>query len=366
VMKKQVIDSGYLKEQFAKGLKAVQGLLRQGIPEAEPAGGLLGLDIGTDSVKIARLDTDKQPFVLLGYAVEKIDQKNVRDTVSRAIKKSGASQEEVCVLSLSGQGVVSRYVELPLMSKAELESSMKFEIEKYVPFPLAEVSTDYAVAGEMKDKAKTSILIAAAKNDLVGRKAALAQELSLKVKALDLDALALANFYTEIVGKQSLPACYAVINIGRSNSNMNILVEGRPFLSRDIFIGGEDLTKKISEVLEIDMTEAEALKFTPGLKEEAVQSAMEPVLGNLASEIRVSLDYFESRGNRSVDKVFMTGGTSRLRGLREYLEHALAVDVEKMDFTDRLKLAASIDAEAFKAEADLLAVSLGLALRTEK
>lgn len=364
-MKINIPGNHQFKEQWARGLLTLKGLLQQSVPQPEAAPGLLGVDIGTDSVKICRLDFDKQSLVLTGYCTEKIEEKKITDAVARCMKKCTCA-DDLCVLSLSGQGVVSRYVELPLMNKSELESSMKFEIEKYVPFPLAEVATDYAVAGEMKEKAKLNILIAAAKNELVQRKCTLARELNLKVKALDLDSLALANFYTDIVGKQNIPACCAVIHMGRTNCNMDILVEGHPFLSRDIFIGGDDLTKKIAESMEVELSEAEVLKCSPGQKQESLETAVEPVFNSLASEIRVSLDYFESRGNRAVEKVFISGGTSRMMGLQGYLKHALALDVEKVDYADRVKLSSSVNAEAFRADSDLLTVALGLSLRTEK
>lgn len=357
------MDSQRLKNQFNESLISVRGLLKQGMPAPEVERGIWGVDIGTDAVKICRLDATKEPFVLLAYVVQKVDNKNYRDALSRALAKTAALRNGLCVFSVSGQGVVSRYVELPSMSKYELESSMKFEIEKYVPFSLAEVVTDYTVFGEMKGKAKMNILIAAAKNDLIQKKFAVAQELGLKVKAVDLDSLALANFYTEIVGKTKSDGCCAIINMGKMCCNMDILVDGQPFLSRDIFVGGDDFTKKIAEALDLDMPEAEKLKCAPQGREEEVFSIWDPVLSNLTSEIRVSLDYFESRGSKAADAVLITGGTSRLHGIREYMEHALAVDVKILDYAGRLKLGDGIDRQAFAADSDLLAVSLGLALR---
>jgi len=357
------MDSQQLKNQFNESLMSVRGLLKQGIPAPEVERGTWGVDIGTDAVKVCCLDVSKQPFVLSAYVIEKVDNKNYRDALSRVLAKTGVLQNGTCVLSVSGQGAVSRYIELPSMNKAELDSSMKFEIEKYVPFPLAEVVTDYAVLGEMKGKAKTNILIAAAKNELIHKKFTLAQELGLKVKAIDLDSLALSNFYTEIVGNPKGCACCAVINMGKTCCNMDILVDGQPFLSRDIFVGGDDFTKKIAEMRDLDLPEAEKLKCAPQGREDELSSIWDSVLSNLTSEIRVSLDYFESRGSKAADLVLITGGASRLCGIREYMEHALAVDVKFLDYADRLVLGGGIDRQAFVADSDLLAVSLGLALR---
>ncbi len=357
------MDLQQLKKQLNGFPMAVKGLLNQKMLAAKVESGTWGVDVGTDAVKICRLDVSRQPPVLSAYVVEKVANKNYRDALSRALAGDRTIQNGVCVFSVSGQGAVSRYIELPSMNKTELESSMKFEIEKYVPFPLADVATDYMLLGEMKGKAKMNILIAAAKNELIQRKFTLAQELGLKVKAMELDSLALANFYTEIIGNVKNDACCAVINMGKTCCNMDILVDGQPFLSRDIFIGGDDFTKKTAETLSLDIPEAEKLKCTPKGREDELFSIWEPVLSNLTSEIRVSLDYFESRGGKAADLVLITGGASRLAGIREYMEHALAVEVKFLDYTDRLALGEGIDRQAFAADSDLLAVSLGLALR---
>ncbi|HAJ57809.1 MAG TPA: hypothetical protein DCL35_08650 [Candidatus Omnitrophica bacterium] len=325
--------------------------------------GSLGVDLGSYAVKIVRLEANKDNAKVLGFGIEKVVDKNYRDALSRAMVKAGVSSGQSAVLSVAGQGVVSRYIELPLMNKSELESSMKFEIEKYVPFPLGEVSADYAIVNEMREKAKMSVLIAAAKNDLVAKKCNIAKEVNLNLKAIDLDCLALANFAAELAGMREKGSCYGIINIGRAVSNIDILVDGIPYLSRDIFIGGDDMTKKMAEDLELEYAEAEKLKIDPGKKKDELMAVWDPVLNNLASEIRVSLDYFEARNNRAVDRIYVTGGSSRMDGIEAYLKHLLAVEVSKLDYAGKLKFDETVDVNEFKTSSDFLAIALGLALR---
>ena len=357
------IDFRLAKDLWEKWSGMIKDLFAKSMAPSTSASGSLGIDIGSSQVKVMRLEAGKDGIKILGYGVEKIVERNVRDAVSKALVKAKASPEQPAVISLSGQGVVSRYIELPIMSRADLESSMKFEIEKYVPFSMADVTADFAVVYEMKDKAKMSVLIAAAKNDLVAKKAALAKEMGLGLKAVDLDCLALANFFTEFCGAEKKGSCVGIINLGRSVCHINVLVDGTPHLSRDIFMGGDDLTKKMAEALEVDLDDAERLKIEPGKRLAELAPVWDQVLGNLAAEIRVSLDYFEARMNRSVDKIYMTGGTSRLTGLQDYMSHALGTEAKKLDFSDRLLCDESLDRAAFKKDADLLAVALGLALR---
>ncbi len=338
-------------------------LFSKSLAQTSVSGGSLGVDIGTYSVKVVRIEAGKDGTKVLGFGIEKVLDKNYRDALSKALLKAKSSSDQSAVISVAGQGVVSRYIELPLMNKSELESSMRFEIEKYVPFPLGEVSADYAVIHEMREKAKMYVLIAAAKNDLVAKKVNLAQEVNLNLKAVDLDCLALANFASEAAGLSGKGNCFGIINIGKSVSNIDILVDGIPYLSRDIFIGGEDITKKMVEGLELEYAEAEKLKNDPGQKKEELLTIWDPVLNNLAAEIRVSLDYFEARNNRAVDMIYITGGSSRLDGIEAYLNQLLAVNISKLDYTEKLKFDESVNIEEFRSSQDLLAVAIGLALR---
>lgn len=338
-------------------------MLAKSMEQTSQVSGALGVDLGNYAVKLVRIEASKDGIRVLGAAVEKVLDKNYAEALGRALAKARATAEQPAVLSVSGQGVVSRYIELPIMNKSELESSMKFEIEKYVPFPIADVSSDYAVIHEMKDKAKMSVLIAAAKNDLIQKKCKIAKEVNLNLKAIDLDSLALANFAAEVAGLKEKGSCCGIINIGKSASNIDILVEGVPYLSRDIFIGGDDLTKKMVEALEIEYAEAEKLKLNPGKRHEELLSIWDPVLNNLAAEIRVSLDYFEARNNRAVEKIYIVGGSSRIDGIEPYLNHLLSVEIKKLDYAPKLKFDDSVDQDDFRANSDLYAVALGLALR---
>ena len=344
-------------------VSSIKSLFSKSVEETLSPSGSLGIDIGSSSIKVVRLEVSKETFKVLSFAVEKIQDKNYREALSRALAKAKVAAGGFAVISVSGQGTISRYVELPLMNKSELESSMKFEIEKYVPFPLAEVATTYTVVEEMRDKAKMTILIAAAKNDLVQKKCALMNGVNVNVRVVDLDCLALANFATQVIFAKEKKYCVCVIQMGRTVCHINILVDGVPQLSRDIFIGGDDITKKISEALDLSYPEAEKLKNTPGTRQGEVLHIAEAVLNSLAEEIRISLDYFEARTNRAVDKIFMCGGLSRLAGLGDFLNHILSVDVKVLDFTDKLILDSSLNQEEFKENSDLLPVALGLALR---
>ncbi|MFH1691624.1 MAG: type IV pilus assembly protein PilM [Candidatus Omnitrophota bacterium] len=344
-------------------IEQVRGLFSGSFVQKDVVSGSVGIDIGSTTIKVMRLEKGKEKIRVFGFAIEKIVNKDCRDALSRALIAAHVAPHQCAAVSVSGQGVVSRSIELPLMNKSELESSMQFEVEKYVPFPITEVSSDYAIIQEARDKAKMSVLIAAAKNDLINQRCELAKGVNLDLKVVDLDCLALANFFTEIVGWQGKGSCIGVINIGKSVSNINILVDGVPHLSRDIFIGGNDITQRISEIYEMDYAQADSLKISPQDKEKELIDAWETVLNNLAAEIRVSLDYFEARNNMAVEKIFITGGSSRLKNIEEFLGQALGVEIKKIDYVSKISFEEGVDKNKFEENSDLLAIALGLALR---
>jgi len=340
----------------------IKGLVSKTLAQNPSSQGRLGIDIGSSFVKIVWFDGIGDDSKVLGFAVEKVVDGRKKEALIKAFARVGAGTQTPAVISVSGQGVVSRFIELPIMNKAELESSMKFEIEKYVPFSIADIVADHVIVAELKEKAKILVLVAAVKNEVVNKKHALVKELNLNLKAVDLDCLALANFFSEVITKKGEDSCYGIINIGKTVTNLNILVGGLCFLSRDIFIAGDNITKKLKESLEVDIQEAERLKIDPKSKQEEVMNIWEPVLSNLASEIRVSLDYFESCGHRAVEKIYICGGSSRLLKLDEYLKHHLGVEVNKVDKLKGVKFDGVSNSEDFKKNIDILLVALGLAL----
>jgi len=351
-----------LKSAAKDATGAVMDIFARSMSQGAGPRGSVGVDIGSYAVKAVRLESSKEGLKLLGFGVQKVVDRNYLDALVKSLAKAGATPDQSAAIAVSGQGVVSRYIELPIMNKADLESSMRFEIEKYVPFALTDVATDYTIVQELKDKAKMSVLIVAAKNDLVQKKSDLARQVNMNLRAVDLDCLALVNFYSEICAAKKA-GCVGLVNLGRTVANMDILVDGFPYLSRDIFVGGDDITKKMCEVLEIDAEQAEALKHDPGPRQKELYAVWDPVLNNLAAEIRVSLDYFEARMNRTVEQVWITGGLSRLAGLHGYLHPLLGVEVHSLEFVDRLLCAETVDRRVLQEEADLLAIALGLALR---
>lgn len=253
------------------------------------------------------------------------------------------------------------------MDEEELKQALKFEGQKHIPFPVAEVNMDgYILKKDLPDS-KMLVLLAAVKKDLVGKRIKFIEDAGLKINAIDMDSLALVNaFNHNYSGEEALKAkTVALLNIGASMSNLNILEDGIPRLSRDIYSAGNNLTQKIQDAFALDLKSAEEFKLYPDkISLDKLMKVVEAALSNLAAEIRVSFDYYESQSASSVGEIFLSGGGSACSGLSDILANAIGVPVRYWDPLKRINSANGIDAEKLKPLSAQLAVAVGLALRS--
>jgi len=246
------------------------------------------------------------------------------------------------------------------MSEDELKQSLKFEVQKFIPFPINEVNLDSYILRENLSENKMLVLIAAVKKEFINQRLKLIQEAGLKINTVDIDSLALVNAfkfnYPQDTDDTIKNRTVAILNIGASMSNLNILENGLPVLSRDIFLAGNNLTQKVQGPLGLDSQAA---------KEKANNAAgvVESELAGLAKELRESFDYYESQSASSVIKIFLSGGGSRFPGLKDMLANLLSIEVQNWDPFRQISIADTIDPEKLKALSNQLAVAVGLALR---
>jgi type IV pilus assembly protein PilM len=315
----------------------------------------LGLDIGTAKVKSVKLKFSKESVELCGF-----------DTVPSLKEIVPLLEIKKVNISVSGPSVIIRYVSFPMMKASELKQALKFEAQKHIPFPIAEVNLDgYILKQDLPDN-KMLVLVSAVKKEVVSQRLKIIEEAGLRVNVIDIDSLALINAFNLNYSqeKETKTKTVALLNIGASFSNLNILEGNSPRLSRDIHIAGNNFTQRISDMLGIDFKSAENLKLNPDKEKlPQVSSALEPVLTNLATEIRTSFDYYESQNASSVVKIFLSGAGSKFSGLKDMLANLLDIEVEYWDPLKKINIAKNLDAARLKASADQLGVAVGLALR---
>ncbi len=321
----------------------------------------IGLDIGTHTLKSVKLRFTNDAVELCGF-----DLQPVESGLGEALKKIKESEKARVNIAVSGPMTVIRYAEFPRMEEAEFIQALKFEAQKYIPFSLNEVNLDGSILKEGLPDNKMHVLIAAVRKELVVQRLKLLEEARIKVNLIDIDALSLINAFNFSYGQDQAikEKPVALLNIGATTSNLDILENGIPYLSRDISVAGNNFTHRIADTLGIDFKSAEAIKVNPDSQQAAkMAGVIEPVLANLAEEIITSFDYYESQGTSSVAKLFLSGGGSKLTGLKDMLANSLGKDTEYWEPLKGISLSNNIDSKEISAGSGQLAVAVGLALR---
>lgn len=313
----------------------------------------IGLDIGTSTIKLATLKFTKDKAELYDFYLEPI-QSDLTQTIRRITQLTDTKAVNSIPMfrygvniSVSGPSTIIRYVNFPKMNDNELKQALKFEAEKHIPFPIAEVNLDSHILKQDLPDDKILVLLAAAKKEFVNQRLKIIEDAGINVNIVDIDSIALINAFNFNYSQDDddfKAKTIALINIGASLSNLNIL-EGRlPCLSRDIHMGGNNFTHRVADVSGIDFKSAEELKLNPDEESSnKVALAIESVLSNLAQEIRASFDYYESQRASSVVKIFLSGGGGLFAGLKDMLVNLLGIEVEYWDPLRVIDISNSID-----------------------
>ena len=156
----------------------------------------------------------------------------------------------------------------------------------------------------------------------------------------------------------------ALVDIGATKTNINIMKGNTSYFSREVYLAGDDFTEAIARHLRIETVEAEELKRNPQGREPELEDALLPTLDDLANEIHLSFDYFENQFDQEVTDVLLSGGSVRTAGLTSVFERVFDTKVETWDPTENLDLRGDlIDLEELKAAACQLPIAVGLGSR---
>ncbi|MDO8581112.1 MAG: type IV pilus assembly protein PilM, partial [Candidatus Omnitrophota bacterium] len=266
--------------------------------------------------------------------------------------------------AVSGKGTLIRYIEMPEMSLPELRDAFAIEADKYFPFAQDQIYTDCYILESDPKRKKMQVMVAAAKKELIDERVKLLTELGSQVEFIGINPIALANALN-VLGfgeKEKENKVIALLDLGDAVSNVTIFVNRLPRFTRDIYVGGRDFSKRISNALGLSLDEAEALKKNPGEKKEQMLNACESSIGNMVQELRLSFDYFENEKNSDITHLLLTGGGCMLEGLSEHLEKTLEIKTSCWNLVDLLRVAPHINVNDLNQKSFKLGVALGLAL----
>lgn len=322
----------------------------------------VGLDIGSHNLKVVEIEEKRDSLKIVNAKMLNISQeKNIPQAINKAFKEANISTKKVNI-SVSGENVVARYLSMPAMTEAELKKAMVFQLEDHIPFKPEEVYTDYYVLKEEPNsKSKMRVFLVATKRDLLDERVRMLREAGLEPQVITTDALALKNaFYFNYPAKND--ANITLLNIGDKITNLLITHQKVPYFVRDTRFGGDVITTLIQTKLQLEKKAAEELK--ENLKEQSpeILKIIKGTLGNLVNEIFVSLDFYENLTEQRIDEIYITGGSSQLGGLKEFLDGYLNLKLIPLEPFKKFAFSENVPMEAISKLSPYFAVAVGLAL----
>src|ERR671926_565978 len=340
--------------------------------------GLVGLDIGSSSVKAVELQGKMGALSLVNLGFQGLQPDTVVDgqimelnDVSGVIAGLFASHQfetDRVAAGVSGSSVIVKNIIVPQMTREELEGSIDWHAEEHIPFEISDVSLDYQVVGSGADS--LHVLMAACKRDFVANLKQAIQLAGKQPAVIDVDAFALQNCY-EVNYQPAANLVVALLNVGASTMNINILRGVRSVFTRDVSVGGNQYTSLLQKELGLTYEQAEQVKrggeAPSNVQPEEIDAALESVSDMLALEISKTFDFYRATaedGDGSVQKIMISGGGSKLRGLTEFLSNRFEMPVERLDPFRQIKVdARRFDPDYMREVVPELAVAVGLALR---
>lgn len=338
---------------------------------------LVGIDIGSSSVKLIQLRQvkDRYELVHLGMAAlppETIVDHSVMDSVTlvdclRGLVENQKVKTKNVATSVSGHSVIIRNIYLPSMTSDEVEASIEWEAEQYIPFEISDVNLDFQILGpDSKDPAQMKVLLVAAKKEFVQDYLTVFGECGLTPVVVDIDCFAVENAYQLNYDPES--GLVALLNIGASSMNINILKDGVSVFTRDIQNGGNLFNEELQKRLGLNGEEAERVKLgemTGDVDAATVAEVLRYASETLAQEIQRSLDFFAATSvDGKAGKLYVAGGVARTAGLDVVIGRQLGIPVEILDPFRRITIDENRFDPAFvEAVRPLFAVGVGLATR---
>ncbi len=336
---------------------------------------LIGLDIGTSTIKIAEMDVSgsKAQLTSFGFAPTPVGSLNSGEILNAAALSTAIkgllmemrSKQKKVSTGLWGTGVIVKKITIPRIEKKMIADQLQWEAEQYLPFDINTISLGFHVINPNAGNDTMDILLIAAQHEIVNQYRTVVTGAGLNLNVLDVSGFAVANVFEMNYGRSE--ETIGLINIGSGVTNFVVMMNGEVIFSRDVAIGGFNFTNEISKELGVTLPEAESLKLSASNKE-AVPDEVHSILSStndlITDEIRNSFEFFVGSNNgASFNRCFVTGGSSSVPGLLEKMSQATNVQIEKMNPFNRIRASKNFSDAYLRQIAPFAAVAMGLAMR---
>jgi type IV pilus assembly protein PilM len=336
---------------------------------------IVGLDIGSSCIKAVELKKGKGEITVAHLGVEPlasdivvdsmiVDSTAVSNAITKIFTESGIKGKLVAT-SVSGHSVIVKKISMATMSDQELAAVIQTEAAQHIPFDIQDVNVDFQILSEDLAGPQMDVLLVAVKKDKILN---YTNVLSLAAKSpsvVDIDAFALQNCY-EYNYEPAPGATAALLNLGASVMNINIVKGSTPLFTRDVSVGGNQYTDALQKELDLSFDDAESLKLgrkVGTVSEDAKMPILQQVTEIIVLEIQKTFDFFRATASgEHIERLYVAGGSSKVPGLVEALRQEFSLPVEILNPFQRVN--PGVGGELVEQNAGQLAVAVGLALRS--
>ncbi len=337
---------------------------------------VIGLDIGSRTIKVAEIGETKAGGSLKKFGMIDITPGLIEDgavknheAVVDAIKqlwKTFKIKEQNVAISLGGYSIIVKTISVQSMAEDQLQETIHFEAEQYIPFDISDVNLDFQILGESDSNPnQMNVLLVAAKKEMVNDYVNLVQMAGLAPCIVDVDAFALQNIYE--LNYELEDDCVALIDIGANKSTLNIIKGGNSMLMRDVSMGCQQINSKIVTLVGCSIEEAEQLYHSEQKEKISTKDIVDIINGvseEWSGEIRRALDFFYSTyPGDSIRKIVLSGGGANLKQFAQQLTQEASVEVEVINPFKNFSLDGGFDPSYLERVAPQASICMGLAMR---
>ena len=338
---------------------------------------LIGLDIGSRSIKLGEVHNTKRGRILQKFGMVDLPQNSIVEgrikepsVVADAIKGLMSDlkvTEQNVATSVAGYSVIIKRITVGKQTEEDLHENIRYEAEQYIPFDLADVNIDFHIIGESElNPNQMNVMLVAAKTDIINEYIDLLDMADLNPCVIDIDVFALERVFEENYSNEE--GTVGLIDIGANKMNINIVKGYMSAFTRDVNIGGEQITREIATRFDTSFEDAEAIKLgrdKEKVPEEDVREVVYSTISSWGAEIRRAIDFYYSTGSdEDIGRIVLSGGASQTEGFSELLSAETSIDVQVCNPFMSVKInEKQIEADYLEKIAPQGAICMGLASR---
>lgn len=301
---------------------------------------LIGLDIGSSTIKFASVKKDNTSFIMEAVGVAPtvsrgaiseslVDLQNLADSIKKLVSASNIKSQGVA-LSIPENLVYTKVIEMPELSDQELAAALKFEMEQYVPLPLDQARTDWEILSHSDQNGKKTmdVMLVAAPVGILSKYEKIMEMAGLSAEVVETEIVSVHRALLPLI---NTPDPNMIVHIGATTTSVAIVKNGTIKMVFSTALGGAAITRAISIDLGIDASQAENYKKAYGLTKDAFEGkigqALTPILSSIIGDIKRALLAYREKSNENMKQVILSGGTALLPGIDVYFTNTLNTQV---------------------------------------